>query len=187
MDALVASFVAAFLGEWGDKTQLLAAMLAVRTCRPGTVLAGTLAATIAANLFAAAAGATLVGLIPIRAAGLMLAVALLIGGLAGLIRRRTPDPGSLRLPLFIATSIMALAAHAADRTPFLTFALAARFDAPLFAAAGATAGATAAILPAILLADGFGKAVPIRAIRLTVALLFLFAGVAVAVSALRLV
>jgi putative Ca2+/H+ antiporter (TMEM165/GDT1 family) len=187
MDALVASFVAAFLGEWGDKTQLLAAMLAARTGRPGAVLAAALAATIAANVFAAFAGATLVGLMPIRAAGLMLAVALLLSGLASLFQRRTPDPGSLRLPLFVAASIMALAAHAADRTPFLTFALAARFDAPLLAAAGATAGATAACLPAILLAEAFGKAVPLRAIRLTVAALFLFTGFAVAVSALGLV
>ncbi|MGE3395665.1 MAG: TMEM165/GDT1 family protein [Sphingomonas sp.] len=187
MDALVASFVAAFLAEWGDKTQLLAALLAARTGRPGPVFAATVAAIAAANIFAAFAGAAMVGLIPLRAAGLLLAIALIVGGLAGLIRRRTPDAGSLRLPLVIATMIMALAAQVTDRTPFLTFALAARFDAPMFAAAGATVGATAACLPAILLADRFGNTIPLRPIRLVVAVLFLLSGFAVTVSTLQLV
>ena len=35
MEALVTAFVAAFLAEWGDKTQLIAAMLAARTRKPG--------------------------------------------------------------------------------------------------------------------------------------------------------
>jgi Ca2+/H+ antiporter, TMEM165/GDT1 family len=187
MDALVASFVAAFLGEWGDKTQLLFAMLAARTGRPGAAFAGIALAVAAASLLAGFAGATLVGVIAIRAAGLLVALALIAAGLAGLIRRRAPDPGSLRLPLFAAAFIMALAAQVGDRTPFITFALAARFDAPLLAAAGAAAGALAACVPAALFGDTLAKAVPLRAIRLVSAALFLFAGIATGLSALRLI
>jgi Ca2+/H+ antiporter, TMEM165/GDT1 family len=187
MDALVASFVAAFLGEWGDKTQLLLAVLAARTGRPGAAFAGIAVAVAAANLFAGYAGATLVGMMPIRAASLLVALALGIAGLAGLFRRRAPDPGSLTLPLFAAALIMALAAQVGDRTPFVTFALAARFDASLLAAAGATAGALAACVPAALLGDTLAKTVPLRAIRLVSATLFLLAAIATALSALRLV
>lgn len=187
MDALVASFVAAFLGEWGDRTQLLLAMLAARTGRPRAAFAGVALAVLAASLFAGLAGATLIGILPIRAAGLLVAVALGLAGLAGLFRRRSPNPGSLRLPLFAAAFIMALAAQVGDRTPFVTFALAARFDAPLLAAAGATAGALAACVPAALLGDTLAKTVPLRSIRLVSAGLFLLAATAIALSALRLV
>jgi len=187
MDALVASFVAAFLGEWGDRTQLLLAVLAARTGRPGMAFGSVALAVAAVSLFAGFAGATLVGMIPIRAAGLLVALALVLAGLVGLFRRRTPDPGSLTIPLFAAAFIMAVAAQVGDRTPFITFALAARFDAPLLAAAGASAGALAACIPALLLGDTLAKAVPLRAIRLVSAALFLFAGIATGLSALRLI
>lgn len=187
MDALVASFVAAFLGEWGDRTQLLLAILTVRTGRPGTAFAGIALAVLGASLLAGFAGATLVGMIPIRAAGLLVALALCFAGLSGLFRRRTPDPGSLTLPLFVAAFIMALAAQIGDRSPFITFALASRFDAPLLAAAGATAGTLAACVPAALLGDMLAKTVPLRAIRLIGAALFLVAATATALAALRLV
>lgn len=187
MDALVASFVAAFLGEWGDRTQLLLVLLAARTGRPGAAFAGIALAVAAASLLAGLAGATLAGMMPIRAASLLVALALGLAGLAGLFRRRAPNSGSLTLPLGAAAFIMALAAQVTDRTPFITFALAARFDAPLLAAAGATAGAVAACVPAALLGDTLGKTVPLRAIRLVSAALFLVAGIAIALSALRLV
>lgn len=187
MDALVASFVAAFLGEWGDKTQLLLAVLAARTGRPGAAFVGVALAILAASLAAGFAGAALVGLIPIRAAGLLVAVALVLAGLAGLFKRRAPNPGSLTLPLIVATFIMALAAQVGDRTPFITFALAARFDAPLLAAAGAVAGALAACVPATLLGDTLAKTAPLGVIRLIGAVLFLLAGLATALGALRLI
>lgn len=187
MDALVASFAAAFLGEWGDKTQLLLAVLVARTVRPGAAFAGVALAVAAASLLAGFAGAALVGMMPIRAASLLVALALCLAGLAGLFRRRAPDPGSLTLPLMAAAFIMALAAQIGDRTPFITFALAARFDAPLLAAAGATVGALAACIPAALLGETLAKALPLRAIRLVSAALFLLVAIATALSALRLV
>lgn len=187
MDALVASFVAAFLGEWGDRTQLLLAVLVARTGRPGAAFGGLALAVLGASLFAGFAGAALVGMIPLRAAGPLVGLALCFAGLAGLFRRKLPDPGSLTLPLFAAAFIMALAAQVGDRTSFITFALAARFDAPLLAAAGATAGALAACVPAALLGDTLAKAVPLRAIRMTSAALFLMAGLVTGLSALRLI
>ena len=185
MDALVASFVAAFLCGWGDKTQLLLAVLVGRTGRTGPVVVATVIAVAAGHLFAGYAGGALTGAISIQAASLLLGIALIVSGLGGLIGRRPPDPGSLRLPLFAAALIMALAAQIADRAPFVTFALAARFDAPLLAAAGGIAGTLAACLPALALGDRLRTAT--RAFRWTGAALFLIAGLAVALAALRLV
>lgn len=186
MDALVTAFVAAALAEWGDRTQLLVALLAARSGRPGTVLAGFLAAAIVSNAVAGFAGSLVAGMITIRAMTLLVALALLFSGVAGLIRRNAPSPGSDRVPLILATIVLCLAAEIGDRTQFLTFSLAARFDSPGLAAAGASAGMLTAAVPAALLGARLQTAVPVRAIRLGGAVLFLIVGFVVAINALQI-
>lgn len=186
MDALLSAFVAAFLAEWGDKTQLIVALLAARAGGPGRVMLGLVAAALLSSAAAAFAGGLIGSTITIRAMSLMVALALLFGGVGGLIRRKPPSIGSSRTPVILAAAILCLAAEMGDRTQFLTFALAGRFDEPALAAAGATAGIAAAALPAALLGAAFQTAVPLRPIRLGIALLFLVIGFVVAVHALRL-
>ena len=186
MDALLTAFVSAFLAEWGDKTQLVVAMLAATTRRPGQVLAGLFLAALASNIVAGLAGVYIAQTITIRAMTLMVALALLFAGGSGLIRRRRPAPATVRVPVLTAF-ILCLAAEMGDRTQFLTFALAGRFDSAPLAAAGATAGILVACVPAALLGERLGEVVPVRAIRYSVAGLFLIAGFYAAVSALQLV
>jgi putative Ca2+/H+ antiporter (TMEM165/GDT1 family) len=186
MDALVTAFVSAALAEWGDRTQLIVALLAARSGRPLPVLIGLLAAALVSCAVAAFAGNLIAGTITIRAMTLMVALALLFAGIAGLIRRGPPPIGSDRTPLLIAAFILCLAAEMGDRTQFLAFALAGRFDAPSLAAAGATAGIVAAGLPAALLGARFQQVVPVRAIRLGGAFLFLIAAFLVAIQGLQL-
>ena len=185
MDVLVISFAAALLAAWSDKTQLTAAMLAERTRRPLLVLAGLCLALAASNTIAAIAGIWVGHQINLRAATLLTALALLFAGGSGLIRRRPPKPATVKLPLLTAF-ILCLASEMGDRTQFLTFALAGRFDSPALAAAGATAGALAACLPALVLGEALQTATPLRVIRYIGAALFLIAGFIVAVQALRL-
>ncbi|HWT13041.1 MAG TPA: TMEM165/GDT1 family protein [Allosphingosinicella sp.] len=186
MDALVTAFVAAALGEWGDKTQLVVALLAARSGRPAAVLAGLFVAAALSCGAAAFAGALVAETITIRAMTLLVAVALLFAGIAGLIRRKPPSIGSARTPALLAAIILCLAAELGDRTQFLTFALAGRFDSPALAGAGATAGMLAACVPAALLGAQLQSLVPVRAIRIGGAALFLITGFIVAVNALRL-
>ena len=75
MEALVTSFVAAFLAEWGDKTQLIVAMLAAATRRPLAVFAGLILAALASSVVAAIAGIWIAATINIRAMTLMVALA----------------------------------------------------------------------------------------------------------------
>ena len=185
MEVLVISFAAALLAAWSDKTQLVVAMLAERTQRPWLTLAGLVLALAASNVIAAIAGVYVGDLINLRAATLLTALALLFAGASGLIRRRLPKPATVKLPLLTAF-ILGLAAEMGDRTQFLTFALAGRYDSAPFAAAGATAGALAACLPALLLGEALRKATPFRVLRYVGAALFLIAGFIVAVQALRL-
>jgi putative Ca2+/H+ antiporter (TMEM165/GDT1 family) len=185
MDVLMISFVAALLAAWSDKTQLVTAMLAERTQRPFLVLAGLVLALAASNTIAAIAGIWIGHMINLRALTLLTALALLFAGASGLIQRRNPKPATAKLPLLTAF-ILCLATELGDRTQFLTFALAGRYDSAPFAAAGATAGALAACLPALLLGEDLRKATPFRVLRYVGAALFLIAGFIVAVQALRL-
>jgi putative Ca2+/H+ antiporter (TMEM165/GDT1 family) len=185
MDVLVISFVAALVATWSDKTQLVTAMLVERTGRPLLVFAGLVLALAASNTIAAIAGIWIGHLINLRALTLLTALALLFAGGSGLIRRRPPKPATAKLPLLTAF-ILCLATEMGDRTQFLTFALAGRFDSAPFAAAGATAGALAACLPALVLGEELQKAAPLRIIRYIGAALFLITGFIVAVQALRL-
>ncbi len=186
MEPLITAFVAAFLSGWGDKTQLIVALLAARSGRPGLVLGGLLVAALASHLVAAWAGALIGATLPPRAASLMIALALLLGGLGAFAPRAAPSLGSMKLPLLLVAAILCLAAETGSRGQFFTFALAARFDSVWLTMAGATAGLFAATVPAALLGDRLGKAVPLRAIRFTVAGLFLVIGFIVAMQALRL-
>ncbi len=186
MDALLTAFVAAALAEWGDKTQLIVALLAARSGRPGQVLLGLVFAASISNAVAAYAGVLIAGTITIRAMSLMVALALLFAAATGIFRRREPSLGSGRTPVILASLILCLAAEMGDRTQFLTFALAGRFDSAPLAAAGASAGMLVTCVPAAMLGDRLQTAVPMRAVRLTVAGLFLVTGFVVAVNALQL-
>lgn len=179
------SFVAALVATWSDKTQLVTAMLAERTQRPFLVFAGLTLALAAGSIVAALAGTYVGHLINPRAATLLTALALLFAGGSGLIMRRPPGPATVKLPLLTAF-ILCLAAEMGDRTQFLTFALAGRYDSAPLAAAGATAGALAACLPALVLGEELRTATPFRILRYVGAALFLIAGFIVAVQALRL-
>jgi putative Ca2+/H+ antiporter (TMEM165/GDT1 family) len=188
LDALVTSFIAAMLGEWGDKTQLLVIALAVRYRRPLPILAGVLAAALANSLIAAFGGTLVHGMIVPRAVSLLVALALVFAGIAGLIRPKPYESaGTSRAGPFLVAAASFFVLEFGDKTQFLTFALAAQFDAFALAAAGATAGIMVASVPAALLGDGLAKAAPLKAIRIGLGALFLAVGLFVGVSALRLV
>lgn len=186
MDAFLTSLVAAALAEWGDKTQLVVAALAARSGKPGAVLLGLFAAALASSLVVAFAGIYVAETINIRALSLLVALALLFGGVGGLIPRRKPAIGSERWPVALAALILCLAAEVGDRTQFLTFALAGRFDSAPLAGAGATFGILAAAVPAALLGDRLKTAAPNRTIRYSVAALFLVVGFIIAMKAMQL-
>ena len=188
MDALLTSFVAAALGEWGDKTQLLVIALAARYRRPLPILAGVFAAALANSLIAAFGGIFVHDMVPIRAISLLVALALVFAGVAGLIRPRPyRSAGTSRAGPFLVAAASFFVLEFGDKTQFLTFALAARYDAFALAAAGATAGIMVSSVPAALLGDALAKNVPLKGVRIGLGALFLAIGLFVGVSALRLV
>jgi putative Ca2+/H+ antiporter (TMEM165/GDT1 family) len=188
VDALLISFLAAALGEFGDRTQLLVVLLAVRFGRPAPVLAGVAVGGLVSALLAAAAGVTVSGIITLRAISLLVAVALIYAGATGMFEKKPLTLGERwRTGPFLTTAVCFFLAEFGDKSQFMTFAIAAQYDVLLLAALGATAGMTAAAAPAALLADRFAATLPLKAIRIGAAILFLLAGFIVAINALRLI
>jgi Ca2+/H+ antiporter, TMEM165/GDT1 family len=187
VESLLTTFIAAALAEFGDKTQLLVIALAARYGRPGPVLAGAAAAALANSMIAAAGGILIHDMVTLRALSLLVAVALLYAGIAGLMRRKAQALAASRMPAFLVSALAFFTAEFGDRTQFITGALAAQYDSLLLSALGATAGIAAANIPAALLGARAETLVPLRAIRLAAAACFLLAGLVIAVHALRLI
>lgn len=187
MDALLTAFVAAALAEWGDRTQLFMIILAARFAKPGPLLAGLAVAALANNLLAAFGGTLVNDLINARALSLLVAMALLLAGLGGLVRRKPPDMAkSWRIGAFLTAAIALFLIEFGDKTQFLTFALAGRFDSFALAAAGATAGVVAANIPAAFLGERLAREVPLQPVRYAIGALFIVTGFIIAVGALEL-
>jgi putative Ca2+/H+ antiporter (TMEM165/GDT1 family) len=187
MDALVPTFLAALLAELGDKTQLLAALLAVRYPNKRAVFAGIAVAALANSLIASAGGLLVADLVNFRAIALMVAVAMLAAGAGGLLRQKPPTLSTYgSLGAFATSAVGMFILEFGDKTQFLTLTLAAHADSLWLAAAGATAGILAAAAPAILLGERLGNTLPLRAIRTGASLLFIVIGIFTAAAALRL-
>lgn len=181
------AFVAAGLAEIGDRTQLLAIVLAAHFRRPAMILGGIALAALANALLAAFGGTLVHDLINHRAITLMLAVGLVLAGAGALWRVKPPVLASYGpIGAFATVALGFFILEFGDKTQLLTLTIAARADSLYMAALGATAGVVLANVPAVLLAEKWPGRVPIQPIRLGVGLLFLLTGAVTAVSALRI-
>jgi Ca2+/H+ antiporter, TMEM165/GDT1 family len=186
MEAIVPAFLLAVLSQLGERPALLTAILADRYGRPLTVALAAGLSHAAGNVLAAFAGMTMAAILTPNAKALLLAVALVTGGLGALWRVKPPARleawrfGPLLTPL-LGVFILALG----GATQFFTVALATRGE-PWFAAAGAIIGTFAVTFVAAALGERSWKAVPFGKIRPGIGLLLLVAGLVIGLGALRL-
>lgn len=165
------------LAEMGDKTQLLSFVLAARLRKPWTILAGILSATLLNHALAGGLGYMLAGWISRTAVIWTTGIAFIGFGLWTL----RPDSLDENLELhegsiFAATALAFFVAEMGDKTQFATIALAARFLAPLQVVLGTTLGMMLANIPAVWLGDKLAHRVPMKALRIVAALLFIAMG-----------
>ncbi len=186
MDALLLPLLAAALAEIGDKTMLLAILLAARFRRPGAVLGGAAVAALANAAIAAAGGALTAPLVGHRAIALMLGVALVAAGVGSLRAAKAPDPlDRWRLGPFLTAALGLFILEFGDKTQFLAFTFAAHNGAPLLTALGTAIGVVVVSIPAVIVGDPLQHRW--RPFRYGAAALLGAAGLVVGLGALRLI
>jgi len=182
LEAFTVSTGVVALGEIGDKTQLLALLLAARYRRPLPIIAGILVATLANHAAAGALGTWLTRVIDPAWMRWVLGLSFLAVAVWMLVPDEAGDAegaGSGRLGVFGVTVVAFFLAEMGDKTQIATVMLAARYDALLAVTAGTTLGMMIANVPAVLLGDKAVKFVPIEWVHRIAAAVFAVIGVAV--------
>ena len=164
LEAFVVSVGVVALAELGDKTQLLALVLAARFRAPLPVLGGILTATLANHLAAGAVGTLLAAYVSPAVMRWALALSFLATALWMLIPdkapRARPEAGALRGLRHLVVSFFLL--EIGDKTQIATVALAARYSALLPVVAGTTLGMMLADVPVVLLGEVAATAIPMQ-------------------------
>jgi putative Ca2+/H+ antiporter (TMEM165/GDT1 family) len=180
MDAFLVSTGIVALAEIGDKTQLLAFLLAARFRRPLPIVAGIFVATIANHAFAAAVGALVSRLLGPDVMRWVLGIAFL-GMAAWIMVPDEMDEDEARLArfgVFLTTVLAFFVAEMGDKTQVATVALAARYTSAVAVVAGTTLGMMLANVPAVYFGDRIADRVPLKLVHGLAALIFAVLGIA---------
>ena len=178
MEPVLISALVVALAEIGDKTQLLAILLATRFRQPLPIIAGILAATIANHLAAATAGYFISGLMQGPWFRIFVGVSFIAMAAWTLVPDKADDgPRSdSRWGAFVTTLISFFLVEIGDKTQIATVALAARFHTIVLVAAGTTLGMMIADVPAVFLGEAATRIVPLKYVRWGSALMFAVLG-----------
>ncbi len=177
MEPFLTSTAVVALAEIGDKTQLLAILLATRFKRPLPIVAGILAALVGQQAAALLAGAWFRYLI---------AASFIAMAAWTLVPDKIDDleDKPARFGPFLTTTVAFFLVEMGDKTQIATVALGARFAEVGWVTAGTTLGMMLANVPAVYLGNELVKRVPMKTVRIVAALLFLAIGIWVLVQTL---
>ncbi|MFZ2207268.1 MAG: TMEM165/GDT1 family protein [Porticoccaceae bacterium] len=175
---LVATGIVA-LAEIGDKTQLLAFILAAKFRKPLPISAGILLATLVNHGFAGALGAWITALMSPATLRWVLGISFLGMAVWTLIPDTFDERDSkvTRLGVFGTTLVAFFLAEMGDKTQIATVALAAQYHTILAVVAGTTLGMMIANVPAVLLGDRIAQRMPVRLVHAIAAAIFAILGV----------
>lgn len=179
LTAFFVSVAAIAVGEIGDKTQLLALMLALRFRQPWPIVGGILCATLANHALAALVGTWLRHTVDPNV--LRWAVALAFFAVAAWALK--PDQleaqvkPATRLGVFAVTFVAFFLAEMGDKTQIATVLLAARYDALPAVIAGTTLGMLIADVPAVFAGKLAADRIPFAALRKVAAAIFIALGI----------
>ena len=179
MEAFLVSAAVVGVAEIGDKTQILSLMLAARFQRPVPIIFGILFATLANHAAAGAAGTFFGSLLSGPWMRRILGISFLSVALWALFpdKYEGDDTGIGRAGAFLSTLCAFFLAEIGDKTQIATIGLAARFEAFNPVVGGTTLGMMLANIPAVLIADQIADRLPVKAIRITAAIVFAALGV----------
>ncbi len=185
MEAFFVSGGIVALAEIGDKTQLLAFLLAAKFRKPLPIVLAIFVATIANHAFAAAVGTWITALMGPNMLRWVLGVSFLLMAAWTLVPDKL-DEGDTKLAkygVFMTTLIAFFLAEMGDKTQVATVALAARYDSLIAVVAGTTFGMMLANVPAVYLGEKIANRVSLKLVHGIAAAVFALLGVATLLGA----
>ncbi len=180
MESFLVSTGVVALAEIGDKTQLLAFLLAARFRKPLPIVAGILVATVVNHGLAGALGAWIMRTVGAEIMRWVLGVSFLAMAAWTLIPDEIEEDEmriAQRLGVFGATVVSFFIAEMGDKTQIATVAMAARFDAAWVVILGTTLGMLIANVPAVYLGDRLAGRIPMKLVHGLAAAIFAVLGV----------
>ncbi|HEY2683897.1 MAG TPA: TMEM165/GDT1 family protein [Steroidobacteraceae bacterium] len=186
MEAFLVSITTIAIAEIGDRTQLLSLVLAARFRRPWPIVAGILCATLANHAAAGAVGVWFGSLLKPKVLDIAVAVSMIGMGLWTLKPDKLDEDAKPAgaMGAFLATLTSFFIAEIGDKTQIATLALAAAYPNLLAVVAGTTAGMLIANVPVVFMGKAFADRLPLKAIHLGAAGLFMVLGIVFLVRAL---
>jgi putative Ca2+/H+ antiporter (TMEM165/GDT1 family) len=186
MESLFVSTGVVALAEIGDKTQLLAFILAARFKKPLPIIAGIFLATIVNHGLAGALGAWITATITPDVLRWILGASFLAMAVWTLIPDKIEEEETQvaqRFGVFGATLVTFFLAEMGDKTQIATVAMAAHYPDPLLVVAGTTLGMLIADVPAVFAGDKLANKIPMKLVHSIAAGIFALLGVATLLGA----
>ena len=185
MEAFLISTGIVALAEIGDKTQLLAFILAAKFRKPMPIVLGILVATVANHALAGVLGTWITSLLAPETLRWILGISFIAMAIWMLIPDKL-DESDIKLAsfgVFGTTLIAFFLAEMGDKTQVATVALAAQYQSLIAVVAGTTLGMMIANVPAVLLGDRIANKLPVRMVHASAAMIFAILGVATLLGA----
>ncbi|HYX65465.1 MAG TPA: TMEM165/GDT1 family protein [Burkholderiales bacterium] len=181
MEAFLVSTGIVALAEMGDKTQLLAFVLAARFKKPLPIVAGIFVATAVNHGLAGALGAWITTVLGPQVLRWGLGLSFIAMAVWTVIPDRIEEEearAARRFGVFGATLVTFFLAEMGDKTQLATIAMAAHYGTPAIVVVGTTLGMLIADVPAVFIGNRLSAKVPMRLVHLVAAALFALLGVA---------
>jgi len=181
MDALLISTAVVALAEIGDKTQLLAFLLAARFKKPLPIIAGILIATIFNHALAGAVGVFITRSIAPEYLRWILGISFIAMAIWTLIPDKIDEAETSITKssgVFMATLVTFFLAEMGDKTQIATVAMAAHYAMPIQVVMGTTLGMLIADVPAVFAGDKLAQKIPMKLVHSIAAAIFALMGLA---------
>ena len=178
MEAFLVSTGIVALAEIGDKTQLLAFLLATKFRKPLPIVLAILVATIANHTFAAAIGTWVTSILSPEVLRWVLGLSFLLMAAWTLIpdKLEEDDAKFAKYGVFLTTLVAFFLAEMGDKTQIATVALAAQYNHFYAVVSGTTLGMMLANVPAVYVGERIADRLPVRLVHSMAAVLFVVLG-----------
>lgn len=186
MESLFVSTGVVALAEIGDKTQLLAFILAARFKKPVPIILGILVATIVNHGLAGALGAWITSTVTPEVLRWVLGISFIGMAVWTMIPDKIEEEETQvakRFGVFGATLITFFLAEMGDKTQIATVAMAAHYASPLMVVIGTTLGMLIADVPAVFVGDKLANRIPMKLVHSIAAAIFALLGIATLLGA----